>query len=101
MIKLIGVERKTGEFNGKSYDNIIFHLVEPVVSDNDGFNIGERAVLISSFGKLKPLSVKSIDVYKKTGVSDIADLSKFIGNEVFLHCDYRGNIDSIELVGEV
>lgn len=55
-MKIVGLERKTGDFEGTKYDNVTFHCVEPY---EEGKGIGSRTksykvkwkVLIENFGK--------------------------------------------------
>lgn len=88
MIKLIGVQRKAGEYNGQQYDNINLHVIDdspasPTICGDTAYHI-----------KVKVHRVK--DVFDGLITSD-ADWCEILGKEIDISWDRYGNPSKIQV----
>lgn len=90
LLNVIGVERKKGEYNGISYDNIYIHTIGPNTNNNkDGFAFGKIPTTV----KIK--NDKAISTAIFGTVPTIDDLQAMIGQDYDFYFNQKGNVDRI------
>lgn len=81
--EILGVVRKTGEYNGRDYDNVQLHCV---VNDPE-----VKGKAVSVYKVRSPLFFEFLDEYSLT-------VEAVIGKRVSVSCDRFGRVDELNLV---
>jgi hypothetical protein len=85
--EIVGVARKSGDFNGTVYDNMQFHTL---ISFEDGKGVGKKA-------DVKKTKVTMLaDVFEKPVTVD--EVMQMVGKFVLFHYDEYGNVNLVREV---
>lgn len=90
MLKLIGVVRKSGTFEGKPYDNVYLHCV-----DDNPFVSGSTTLIGGQLCETLKVSVANVRHTFGGLISSDADFAAMIGQEVVVSYNRYGNPDTI------
>lgn len=88
-MKIVGIEHRTGNYNGVDYDNYIIHTL-----DEEPFGACIAGGLTDKY-KLKAKAVREVFGGE---IEQESDFSKIIGRSARILCDKYGNPLMIELI---
>lgn len=80
-----GIKRSTGEYNGRSYDNIMIHCTAP----NDGSMLAGEPVEI--------LKIKAPLFYEEFGRLGCGELSELVGLDIRERYNKFGNVVGFDI----
>lgn len=91
MLKIVGVQRKTGKYEGYDYDNINLHCVED--------NPTSDSVICGSIC-VKPIKIKVQTVREVFDglVTGDDDWKALLGARIRVYCDTYGKVQRVEVV---
>ena len=89
MLTVIGVQRKSGTYEGNQYDNFMMHCV------NDAPSVPTIAGSVCEIVKIKALNLRAVF---DGLISSDADWRALIGSKVRVHYDRYGNPEQIEVL---
>ncbi len=89
MFKVMGIQRKTGEFQGNHYDNIMLHCL------NDSPSVPTMAGDVCEVVKIKAANLGNVFAGAVKNDKDLRDL---VGLTIYPYFDRYGTVNRVDII---